>query len=41
MVTTAEAFCLAGTPFSGFVSSGNVPIVALSLRDLEFLVGDE
>lgn len=39
MVTTAEPFYLAGTPFSGFASSGDVPAVTLSLRDLEFLVG--
>lgn len=39
MVTTAEPFYLAGTPFSGFASSGEVPVVTMSLRDLEFLVG--
>lgn len=30
---------LAGTPFSGFESSGVVPAATASLRDLEFLVG--
>lgn len=39
LVTTAEQFYLAGTPFSGFDSSGEVPVTTLSLRDLEFLVG--
>ncbi|MFC8304841.1 hypothetical protein ACFUCV_14290 [Specibacter sp. NPDC057265] len=39
IVTTAEQFYLAGTPFSGFASSGEVPVTTLSLRDLEFLVG--
>lgn len=39
LVTTAEPFYLAGTPFSGFASAGDVPVVTLSLRDLEFLVG--
>lgn len=39
IVTTAEQFYLAGTPFSGFNSSGEVPVTTLSLRDLEFLVG--
>lgn len=39
IVTTAEQFYLAGTPFSGFASSGEVPVSTLSLRDLEFLVG--
>ncbi|MCC6497177.1 MAG: hypothetical protein IT193_13070 [Propionibacteriaceae bacterium] len=39
MVTTAEPFYLAGTPFSGFAPSGATPITTLSLRDLEFLVG--
>lgn len=39
MVTTAEPFYLAGTPFSGFASSGDIPTATLSLRDLEFLVG--
>ncbi|MCD1569902.1 hypothetical protein [Agromyces mediolanus] len=39
VVTTAEQFYLAGTPFSGFASSGEVPATTLSLRDLEFLVG--
>lgn len=39
MVTTAEPFYLAGTPFSGFESSGDVPVVTLSLRDLEFRMG--
>ncbi|BCW42787.1 hypothetical protein StoSoilB3_43220 (plasmid) [Arthrobacter sp. StoSoilB3] len=39
IVTTAEQFYPAGTPFSGFDSSGEVPVTNLSLRDLEFLVG--
>lgn len=38
VVTTAEQFYLAGTPFSGFASSGTVPATTLSLRDLEHLV---
>lgn len=39
VVTTAEQFYLAGTPFSGFASTGAVPATTMSLRDLEFLVG--
>ncbi|MBW9121237.1 hypothetical protein JNB63_14150 [Microbacterium trichothecenolyticum] len=39
LVTTAEQFYLAGTPFSGFQSSGAIPAATASLRDLEFLVG--
>jgi len=39
VVTTAEQFYLADTPFSGFASSAEVPATTLSLRDLEFLVG--
>lgn len=39
IVTTAEQFYLAGTPFSGFASSGVTPVTTLSLRDLEFLAG--
>jgi hypothetical protein len=39
LVTTAEQFYLAGTPFSGFASSGEIPVTTLSLRDIEFLVG--
>lgn len=39
LVTTAEQFYLAGTPFSGSDSSGEVSVTTLSLRDLEFLVG--
>lgn len=38
IITTAEQFYLAGTPFSGFTSTGDVPVTVLSLRDLEFLV---
>jgi hypothetical protein len=39
VVTTAEQFYLAGTPFSGFASTGLIPVTTMSLRDLEFLVG--
>lgn len=39
VVTTAEQFYPAGTPFSGFDSSGMVPVTNISLRDLEYLVG--
>ncbi|WP_206494870.1 hypothetical protein [Microbacterium sp. KRD174] len=38
VVTTAEPFYLADTPFSGFTSTGVVPSMTLSLRDLEALV---
>ena len=38
MVTTAEPFYLADTPFSGFTSTGIVPATTLSLRDIEALV---
>ncbi|MBQ3358536.1 MAG: hypothetical protein IJG47_06515 [Microbacterium sp.] len=39
VVTTAEPFYLADTPFSGYESSGDVPVVTMSLRELEVLVG--
>lgn len=39
VVTTAQQFYLAGTPFSGFASTGAVPATTMSLRDLEFFVG--
>ena len=38
LVTTAEPFYLAGTPFQGFSSTGTIPVTNLSLRDLEVLV---
>lgn len=39
VITTAEPFYLADTPFSGYTSSGDVPTTTISLRDLEVLVG--
>lgn len=38
VITTTEPFYLAGTPFQGFTSTGEVPVTNLSLRDLEVLV---
>ncbi|WP_430868966.1 hypothetical protein [Demequina aurantiaca] len=38
-INTAEQFYLAGAPFSGFASSGEIPVTTFSFRDLEFLVG--
>lgn len=39
VVTTAEPFYLADTPFSGFISTGEVPAMTMSLRELEVLAG--
>lgn len=39
VITTAEPFYLADTPFSGYISTGEVPAMTMSLRELEVLVG--
>jgi hypothetical protein len=39
LITTAEPFYLADTPFSGFESVGTIPVVTASLREIEFFAG--